>query len=504
MLRKLRIGVSLFFFVLFSFYFIDFAGILPHVVQGLTAIQFIPALLAINGLALILIVGSAFLFGRVYCSFLCPMGIFQDVLCRIIPPKKKKYSYRKANTLLRWSVVGLVCVFFCFGFTLVVGIFDPYSAFGRMLVHVFKPVYIAGNNILASVFNHFDNYTFYRVEIVMLQLPALLIGFVTFCLITFLAWRYGRLYCNTICPVGTLIGLINRVSLFKIRINDSCNHCGRCASKCKASCIDSKAATIDYSRCLACFTCLDVCPKKALSFTVGRETTQPKIPPEPADKAKRNFLLTGLATSIALPTLLAQTKTKILPTGKNKTRQLPISPPGAGSAEHLLHHCTSCHLCISKCPSKVLKPAFMEYGLGGMMQPLMYFEKGFCNYDCTLCSSICPNKALLPLSREQKHLTQVGKVVFNQEICVVHTEGTNCGACSEHCPTQAVKMIPYKDGLTIPFIDTEICVGCGGCEFICPVRPYRAIYVEGNSVQQPAKAFVEEKKEEVEITDFGF
>jgi len=138
------------------------------------------------------------------------------------------------------------------------------------------------------------------------------------------------------------------------------------------------------------------------------------------------------------------------------------------------------------------------------MMPVMYFEKGFCNYDCTICTNVCPNNALTSLTMEQKHRLQVGKVVFVPELCVVNTKGTSCGACSEHCPTQAVKMVSYKNGLTIPFVDANICVGCGGCEFICPVRPNRAIYVEGNRVHQQARAFEVEKKEEKEITDFGF
>ena len=209
------------------------------------------------------------------------------------------------------------------------------------------------------------------------------------------------------------------------------------------------------------------------------------------DKSKRKFLLTGLAVAAVAPSAFAQSRSA-------------ISPPGAISAERLLKTCTSCHLCVSKCPSKVLKPAFMEYGAGGIMQPVMSFEKGFCNFDCTICANICPSNALTPLTKEQKHRLQVGKVVFIPDLCVVHTDGTSCGACSEHCPTQAVKMIPYKNGLTEPFIDVDICVGCGGCEYICPVRPKRAIYVEGNKVHQQAKAFEVEQKEEKEITDFGF
>jgi len=481
MLKKLRVIISLIIFSLLTFFFLDFAGILPQL-HILGQIQFIPAWLSRNVFAMVFLLVCALLFGRVYCSFICPMGIFQNIVC-----KKKDYKYRKNNWVLRWSILAIFLLLFNLGFTIAVGFLDPYSAYGRIAVHIFKPIYLAMNNVLAYVFNHFGNYTFYRIEISILSVFSFIVALLTFAIIGVLAWKKGRLYCNTICPVGTLFGFFNKFSLFKIRIDsDKCASCGICEKKCKASCIDSKTKTVDYNQCLNCFSCLNNCNKKAITFAMGKKQVG-------VDKSKRKFFLTGLTIAIAAPAVFAQTN-----------KRNAISPPGAISAERLQKHCTSCHLCISKCPSKVLKPAFMEYGARGVMMPIMYFEKGFCNYDCTICTNVCPNNALTPLTVEQKHRLQVGKVVFVPELCVVNTKGTSCGACSEHCPTQAVKMIPYKNGLTIPFIDASICVGCGGCEFICPVRPSRAIYVEGNKIHQQARAFEVEKKEEKEITDFGF
>lgn len=280
----------------------------------------------------------------------------------------------------------------------------------------------------------------------------------------------------------------------------------KCGTKCKASCIDSKNQRIDYTRCVDCFDCLGACKEGALGYSIPTLKKHKKEQTPTSDASKRRFLIAGLTTAAATTEVLAQAKAAIATASGKKSdkRQTPITPPGSVSLAHFQQHCTSCHLCVSKCPSHVLKPAFMEYGLGGVMQPTVYFEKGFCNFDCTVCGDVCPNGAIRPLTTEQKHLTQMGKVVFIEENCIVYTDGTSCGACSEHCPTQALAMIPYKDGLTIPHVNTDICVGCGGCEYICPARPYRAVYIEGNKVQQKAHPFVEKQEEKVKVDDFGF
>jgi ferredoxin len=326
-------------------------------------------------------------------------------------------------------------------------------------------------------------------------------------LIGFFAWRHGRTFCNTICPTGTILGFLSKYSLFKIRFNETkCNRCGVCSMKCKAACINSKEQKIDYSRCVDCFDCLNVCNQKAMVFARAKNHASTSLSDREAiDSSKRKFLATGLLTAISIPALLAQGKEIILKGGqKIFTRKTPISPPGSKSHKNLLRKCTSCHLCVSKCPSKVLKPALMEYGLAGMMQPIMTFEKGYCNYNCTVCGDVCPTSAIVSLTKRQKHEAQVGVVVFNRDICVVVKNGFNCGACAEHCPTQAVRMVPYKGGLTIPEINEDICIGCGGCEFICPVRPYRAIFVEGNEVHQTARIENNGEDKSIKINDFGF
>lgn len=507
MLRKIRIVFAVIIFTMITFYFLDFTGILPMAFHGLAHIQFIPALLSGSFVILGFLLLITLLFGRVYCSVICPMGVFQDVvawLARRIN-KKKRYVFSREKKFLRYAMLVVMVAAFFTSATVIASLLDPYSAYSRVVVNVFRPIYMGANNLLAAVLNHFDNYTLYHTDIFILSLFSLIIGLLTFIIIAFLAYRYGRTYCNTICPVGTLLGVVSRWSLWRVRLDkDACVSCGLCEKKCKAACIDSKGKTIDHSRCVACYDCLSSCHKKALSYRPLLKRVASESVTGPSDQSKRRFVSALAVVALAVPRKVMAKGEAVVANNQSYKKKNPISPPGAGGAEHLLHHCTACHLCVAKCPSRVLKPAFMEYGVGGMMQPLMDFEHGFCNFDCTVCADVCPNGALQKLTKDEKHQLQVGRVVFVRENCIVNTDETSCGACSEHCPTQAVSMQPYKNGLTIPVVNADICVGCGGCEYVCPVRPFRAIYIEGNLQHQQAVPFKEAEKKDVKLDDFGF
>ena len=413
---------------------------------------------------------------------------------------------------MRWAFVAVVVLAFITGFSFLVGLLDPYSSFGRIAVHGLKPAYQAGNNLLASILN--GDTTFYKVSIYLGSISSVTIALVSMAVVGILAWRNGRIYCNTVCPVGTVLGAVSKYSLFQIRFDsEKCNLCGSCTRNCKASCIDFKNMTVDASRCINCFNCLEACSESGLKYrlpmkmktaTISRafEANQPHNRSELRHDSRRRFLTAVAVTGWAAMRLSAD-KTLKLGDKKAVSRQQPIMPPGAIDLNHFSTRCTSCHLCVSKCPSHVIKPSFLEYGIGGMMQPMLFFDRKFCNYDCIICSEVCPTGALLPLTREEKRVRQIGVVQLYLENCIVYTDETSCGACSEHCPTQAVHMVPYKNHLTIPEINKEICVGCGGCEYICPSKPWKSIIVEGipkhNNIRLVADEVVEH-----EIDDFGF
>lgn len=507
-LKVMRVFLALFVFVSITFLFVDFTGS-SNELSKLAHLQLIPAILAGMGGIVIGLLLLTFIFGRIYCSVLCPFGILQDILDRIstIRMKKKKrklrYSYSKAPNKLRYFLLGAVVVLFVAGTSLPLLFLDPYSNFGRIATNIFAPAYAVLNNLCESVLLKFNNYSLYH-QAIYVVLPALLFSLAIFIVIGIAVYLKGRIFCNTLCPVGALLSLVSRYSLFRLSFDqEACNQCGLCEKGCKAECIDSKNKTVDSSRCVDCFNCISACHKGGMQYRfVSPFSKRGKVlrPAPEKGNSRRDFLATSATIAGTLPLLSVKGATG----HEGNKRTDPILPPGAVSLAHFDRDCTACHLCVSKCPNHVIKPALFQFGAGFVLKPHIVYENGFCNYECTICSEVCPNHAIKPLSKEQKKLTQVGIAEFVKDLCIVYTEGTDCGACSEHCPTQAVHMVPYEGTLTIPALNKELCIGCGGCEYICPARPVRAIHVVGNAVQGVAKAPVVEEQKEIEVDDFGF
>ena len=461
-------------------------------------------LLTFSAAGFIIILILTVLFGRVYCSTICPLGFLQDVINfagKKIKGKKRQLSFLKDQKLLRWILVAIAVIPFVFGIALGINLLDPYSIYGRIVVNIFRPIIVLGNNLLSSLLEVFNVFSLYPYELKIYSLIPVLIAFLYLAFVSYLAFTKGRLFCNTVCPVGTLLGYISKYSLFKIVIDkEDCLNCGLCELDCKGNCINSEDQSVDMSRCVMCFNCINSCPTEGIKFsnTFKRENFQTlKV-----DQSKRNFLISTGVYFTTVSTILAQAKKKILVTKKSTVpvlRNNAVSPPGSISVERFNSKCTACGLCVSSCPTQVLQPSFLEYGFLGMMQPRFDNSSGFCNFDCTICGDVCPTGAILPVIKDKKQLIQVGKAKFIEDNCIVKMQKTDCGACAEHCPTKAVHMIPYENNLVIPEVREEYCVGCGACEFACPVIPYKSIYVEGNPLHLTAKKNVEQEKPKEKI-----
>ena len=564
-------------------------------------IQFVPALLSIAAgtlgvaLPLIILLLLTLIFGRVYCSFLCPTGILQDIIGRLARPFTRRTrtnphspgagthntsagshstgttagsststgsstnsGYHKPHSILRYIILIATGLLFALGLAWPLTLLDPYSLFGKIASQFFGSIEIFLNNALANIFPNSIPYLKYT------SIATISFIYGTIALITLILFSaaHGRLYCNTICPVGTLLGLIGSKSLFQIRIDsNACKHCNACAKNCKSNCIDIKGQKVDTERCVVCFNCLQHCKFGALHYSLRRPaassnsrtsagsstsstsacstastsatsasaasststsaaSTQPSAttacsaPSEKVDKGLRTTLagLAGLGTAILahkgtgsrfIP--IKEYREKHLPENLRASQELGIMPPGAGRLEHFKQNCTGCYACVAACPGDVIKPATFEYGPDGILLPTLKYNGHFCGYECNACSNACPSGALSPLTLKEKKRTAIGKAIYMAGKCIVFQAGTDCGACDEHCPTKAITMVPVpgKSFLYYPKLNRDLCIGCGGCEYICPQKP-KAIKVVALADQSLAQEPTDDIQQEVEVNDFGF
>ena len=485
MLRKIRTILAAVFFVLITLLFLDFTGTLHHWLSWMAEIQFLPAVMALNVVVVVALIALTLVFGRIYCSVICPLGVFQDLLARL-RRKKNKYSYSKEVKWLRYPVLAVFVLAGVAGIGSLFQLLAPYSAYGRIATMIFQPIWKLGNNLLAMMAERMDSYAFYTIDTWMRSLPVLIIAAVTLVILAVLAWRGGRTYCNTICPVGTILSFFARFSWLKIRFDEEkCKNCSLCSKNCKAACIDFKTHTVDYSRCVACGNCIDSCKFDALKYSSSMQTKKNVS----VDASKRSFLLASALVSTAA---MAQKKEKLMDGGlaeiEDKVapqRQTPLTPPGSLSFQNLSTRCTGCQLCVSECPNQVLRPSG---DLMHLMQPTMSYEHGYCRPECTRCSEVCPAGAIKKIDQDEKTSIQIGHAVWIKKNCVVLTDEVECGNCARHCPSGAIEMVPLdhdnEDSPKVPAINEAACIGCGACEYVCPSRPFSAIYVEGHEVHR--------------------
>ncbi len=490
MLRKIRLTLAIVFFMGLTLLFLDFTGTVHAWLSWMATIQFLPAVLALHLLMVAVWLIIALVFGRIYCSVICPLGVMQDVISWISGRrnkvrKKMRFSYSPAKSTLRYVMLAVFVVALVAGVGSLAALLAPYSSFGRIAQNLLQPIYLLLNNALAYFAERMDSYAFYSREVWIRSIPTFAIALATFILVAVLAWRNGRTYCNTICPVGTMLSFFARFAWFKVRIDESkCVSCGLCAKSCKAACIDSKNHKIDYSRCVVCGNCIGHCHKGALYYGVKHEERGSK-----PDAGRRSFLLAAAAATTTAA--LAQEKKKVdggLAAVTQKEpfeRHTPITPPGSLSAQNMSQHCTACQLCVAECPNDVLRPST---DLMKLMQPTMSYERGYCRPECHRCSEVCPAGAIKPIQKEDKTAIQIGHAVWSKKNCIVFTDGVECGNCARHCPAGAIMMIPVNEkdenSPKFPAVNLSRCIGCGACENLCPAQPFSAIHVEGNEVHK--------------------
>lgn len=429
--KFLRIAVAAFVLLSFGAAFSGIGGAL----FALPQMQFGPILMksltafSVGALAVALgIAALTFLFGRFYCAALCPFGILQDVIGFL---SRRKGRAVPNFSKFRYAVAGIAFGMLLFGWSALFFLLDPYSNFGRI---------VASFSIGGMI-------------------PLLGIAILSI-------WK-KRIYCTTICPVGTLLGLLAKHGLFRLHLTDPCVKCGMCVKVCPAGCIEPQKGTLDNERCVRCMNCVSVCRFQAVKFSLpDRNGTF-------VDPSRRAFLIHGgvLIAGLATGMVLAKIGMGKL---KEYAKRFRILPPGAGNAERFAARCTACQLCVANCPEKII----VSSPRGGTVS--LDLSRGACRFDCNQCSQLCPTGAIAPLTLSVKQKTKIAEAKFQPRNCIVFQEGSACGKCANACPTGAITL--RTSGAPRP-VNVALCIGCGACQSVCPA-PEKAMTVHEIEQQQ--------------------
>ena len=542
MLRKIRITLAAICFVAITLLFLDFTGTLHLWFGWLAKIQFLPAVLALNFVVIAILLVLTLLFGRIYCSVICPLGIFQDCVSNLSSRrkgKKARFSYSKEIKWLRYGVLVLFVIALVAGLNALVALLAPYSTYGRMVQSLLAPVWQWGNNLLAWIAERQDSYAFVTKDVWLKSLPTLIVAAVTFVVVVVLAWRNGRTYCNTICPVGTTLSFFSRFAMFRPVIDKSkCKSCHACERKCKAACIDVDNHKIDYSRCVDCFDCIDSCRLGALKYRfawgrgVGSGSTGAKTPQNApvGSKMTSNESKNGQNRSSAAPTPVAEPVVRhgsptaeVTDNGKGVSTidatspvAEPVEATDKGRRAFLVGGAAVIGgSLLSSIPMRAeeeeIKDKKRDGGFAEVLPkkapnrktPVTPFgsesvEKFYKHCTaCQLCVTVCPNNVLRPSSRLE-HLMQP-EMSFEKGYC-----RPECVKCSEVCPAGAIlKITPeekteWKVGTA--GVDYDLCVvnrdgvSCGNCAHHCPVGAIRMVRKNPDDEKSPRIPSVNEEK----------
>ncbi len=447
---------------------------------------------AVIGLVLIIL---ALVVGRAWCGWLCPLGSILDLF-----PFTKWFRYKSRPwEWLRGLKYGLLLAILIL------------AALGNLTLLVADPLTIVTRTFTLSVWPPLESLTT-AVETGLYRLPslqnfvtklddllrpevfpfqqlvirdALLFGLL-FLAIILLNFAAERFWCRYLCPMGGMLGMLAKIGLVKRQVNEHCTQCKLCARACPTGTVNAeKGFASDPAECTLCMDCLKVCPSRAIDFKASLQLAG-WSEYDPGRRAALAALGTGVILAGA---------GKLLDVSAAKSTYL-LRPPGSQDEAKFLAKCIRCADCLRICPTNVLQPAVGEAGAAGFGTPVLATRLGYCEFNCNSCGQVCPTEAIPRLTLEEKQVQVIGLAVIDKERCIPWDLHTPCAVCEEMCPLTP-KAITLKIGsgqgqgqgqghgegegggsVPRPVVDGTLCIGCGICEFKCPVEGVAAIRVE--------------------------
>lgn len=455
--------------------------------------------------SLVILLPTLFL-GRFFCGWICPLGTLQHFAGNMPSEAKRGKRRIESNRYKRWQTVkyavliaGLVAAFLG---SMAIGWLDPFSLLVRSIGLSILPAFnVAVRATLAPLEHSHIGFIHSAGAILQDVLQFTILDFrqthfrqgvffgIVLIVILAASLRVTRFWCRSLCPLGALLGAVSRWSVLGLHKDaESCDQCNRCLLHCQGGDDPIGSAPWRKSECLMCMNCVGSCPHSSLQFRFFRKEKEVATP----DLGRRRTM-TGLAAgAVAVPLLRTE-----VAMGKDRHERL-LRPPGSLAEPDFLSRCIRCGECMKVCPNNALHPTLGEAGIEGLWTPTLVPRIGYCEPSCTLCSEVCPTGAIwqttpgekgwvVGVGQSNNKPVRLGTAFYDVGHCLPWAMATDCIVCEEWCPVspkaiftveaQVVDSAGKVKTLKQPHVDPSRCVGCGACEYACPIQDHPAVYV---------------------------